>query len=54
MCHMHVHLQSERVIVYKWLSVLHLVMCEVAIVLQSNSIKLFVARIACLGYCMVG
>ena len=33
--------KGERVIVYKWLSVVHLVMCEVAIVLQSKSIKLF-------------
>ena len=41
MCHMCVHLQNERVIVYRWVSVVHLVMCEVAIVLQSKSIKLF-------------
>ena len=33
--------KGERVIVYKWLSVVHLVMSEVAIVLQSKSIKLF-------------
>ena len=33
--------KGERVIVCKWLSSVHLVMCEVAIVLQSNSIKLF-------------
>ena len=31
----------ERVIVFKWLSVVHLVMCEAAIVLQSKSMKLF-------------
>ena len=28
-------------IVCKWVSVVHLVMCEVAIVLQRNSIKMF-------------
>ena len=33
--------KGERVIVFKWLSVVLLVMCEVAIVLQSKSIKLF-------------
>ena len=33
--------KGERVIVHKWLSVVHLVMCEVAIVLQSKSIRLF-------------
>ena len=33
--------KGERVIVFKWLSVVHLVMCEVATVLQSFSIKLF-------------
>ena len=32
--------KGERVIVSKWLSVVYLVMCEVAIVLQSKSIKL--------------
>ena len=33
--------KGERVIVFKWLSVVHLVMCEATIVLQSKSIKLF-------------
>ena len=33
--------KGERVIVCKWVSVVHLVMCEAAIVLQSKSIKLF-------------
>ena len=33
--------KGERVIVFKWLSVVHLVMCETAIVLQSKSIKMF-------------
>ena len=32
--------KGERVIVYKWVSVVHMVMCEVAIVLQSMSVKL--------------
>ena len=41
MCHVHVHLQRLKGIVYKWLSVVYLVMCEVAIVLQDESIKLF-------------
>ena len=34
-------LKGERVIVCKSVSVVHMVMCEVAIVLQSKSIKLF-------------
>ena len=33
--------KGETFIVCIWLSVVHLVMCEVAIVLQSKSIKLF-------------
>ena len=33
--------KGERVIVFKWLSVVHMVVCEMAIVLQSKSIKLF-------------
>ena len=33
--------KGERVIVYKWLSMVHLVMCEVVIILQSKSVKLF-------------
>ena len=33
--------KGETVTVYKWLSLVHLVMCEVAIVPQSKSIKLF-------------
>ena len=33
--------KGESVIVVKWLSVVHMVVCEVAIVLQSKSIKLF-------------
>ena len=33
--------KDERAIVYKRVSVVYLVMCEVAIVLQSKSIKLF-------------
>ena len=33
--------KGERVIVFKWSSVVHLVMCEVAFVIQSKSIKLF-------------
>ena len=32
---------GERFIVCKWVSVVHLVMCEVAIVFQIKSIKLF-------------
>ena len=32
---------GEGVIVCKWVSVVHLVMCEVTIVLQSKYIKLF-------------
>ena len=36
------HASSKvMVIVFKWLSMVHLMMCEVAIVLQSKSIKLF-------------
>ena len=31
----------KGVIIFKWLSVVHLVVCEVAIALQSKSIKLF-------------
>ena len=33
--------KGESVIVFKWLSVVQTVVCEVAIVLQSKSIKLF-------------
>ena len=33
--------KDESVIVYKWVSVVHMVMCEAIIVLQSKSIKLF-------------
>ena len=33
--------KDERVIVYKWVSLVYMVMCEVVIVLQSRSIKLF-------------
>ena len=33
--------RGKRLIVCKWVSVVHMVMCEVAIVLQSKSIKLF-------------
>ena len=33
--------KGESVIVFKWLSLVHLLICEVAAVLQSNSIKLF-------------
>ena len=33
--------KGEKIIVCKWVSVVHLVMCEVAIVLQSKSINLF-------------
>ena len=33
--------KGERINVYKWVTVAHLVMCEVAIVLKSKSIKLF-------------
>ena len=39
--------KDERVIVCKWVSVVHLVICKVAIVLQSKSIKL-------LGYVATG
>ena len=38
---MHVFLQGNKVVVFKWLSVVHMVVCEVAIILQSKSIKLF-------------
>ena len=33
--------KGNSVIVFKWLSVVHMVVCEVAIVLQSKYIKLF-------------
>ena len=37
----HASSKVKSVIVFKWLSVVHMVVCEVAIVLQSKSIKLF-------------
>ena len=33
--------KGERFIVFKWLSVVHMVMCEAATVFQNRSIKLF-------------
>ena len=33
--------KGNSVVVIKWLSVVHMVVCEAAIVLQSKSIKLF-------------
>ena len=33
--------KGSKVIVFRWLSVVHMVVCEAAIVLQSESIKLF-------------
>ena len=33
--------KGNKVVLFKWLSIVHMVVCEVAIVLQSKSIKLF-------------